>query len=220
MAAICFAAAWLIEQLQSLRCPGGTFLLGSEDGARMLQRFPILFASFFLGIPTVEWFVHSIQGLHRFRRDLMRLAVRGDYELRYRAFQRDNMKASLVVLSIMLPISAAASLSQYCLSQQQILYQPWPWTGLQSYSWSEVAKIETNCWTTKARKPGKGYFDVVMRDGESLEIALPPFASFGPPPLVRAYPEISLALDGVAFAFNSKDVSPECVYANVLLQRP
>jgi len=69
-------------------------------------------------------------------------------------------------------------------------------------------------------KPGKGYFDVVMRNGESLEIALPPFASFGPSPLVRAYPEVSRALDGVAFAFNSKDVSPECVYANVLLQRP
>jgi hypothetical protein len=64
----------------------------------------------------------------------MRLAVRGDHELRYRAFQRHNMKISLVVLSI----SAAASLSLY------------------------------------------------------------------------------RALDGVAFAFNSKDVSPECM----LLQRP
>jgi hypothetical protein len=202
--------------------PGaGTLLLGSEDGARMLQRFPILFASFFLGVPTVEWFVHSIQGLHRFRRDLMGLSTPGaNYQLRYRMFQRDNMKVSLVVLSIMLPISVTASLSQYCLSQREVLYQPWPWTGLQSYSWSDVAKIETNCWTTKARKPGKGYFDVVMRNGESLEIALPSFASFGPPPLVRAYPEISRALDGVAFAFNSKDVSPGCVYANVLLQRP
>ncbi len=55
MAAICFAAAWVIEQLQSLRCPAGTFLVGSEDGTRMLQRLPILVASFFLGILTVEW---------------------------------------------------------------------------------------------------------------------------------------------------------------------
>jgi hypothetical protein len=58
MAAICFAAASLIEQLQSLRCPAGTFLIGSEDLARMLQRLPILAASFFLGILTAEWFVH------------------------------------------------------------------------------------------------------------------------------------------------------------------
>jgi hypothetical protein len=88
----------------------------------MLQRFPILFASFFLGVPTVEWFVHSIQGLHRFRRDLMGLSTPGaNYQLRYRMFQRDNMKVSLVVLSIMLPISVTASLSQYCLSQREVL---------------------------------------------------------------------------------------------------
>ncbi len=218
-AAICFAAAWLIEQLQSLRCPAGTFLLGSGDFARMLQRFPILFASFFLGILTVEWFIHSTQRLHRFKLGLMRFSPQRDYELRYRTFQRDVMRFSLIVLSIMLPISAAASLSQYCLLQQEILYQPRPWTGLEPYSWSEVAKIETTC--SGGGKGGwKGFFDVVMRDGARLEIAVPPFWSLWSPPLLRAYPEIARALDGVEFAFNSKDVSPGCPYARVLLRRP
>jgi hypothetical protein len=221
MAAICFAAVWLIEQLQSLRCPAGTFLLGSGDLARMLQRFPILVASFFLGILTVEWFVYLTQRLHRFRRELMQLSMPGaNYELRYRTFQRDLVRVELIVLSIMLPISVAASLSQYCLSQQEILYQPWPWTGLQPYSWSDVAKIETSCSRRGAKGGGKGYLDVVMRDGARLEIAVPPLWSMGSPPLVRAYPEIGRALDGVGFTFNSEDVSPECPYASVLLRRP
>jgi hypothetical protein len=223
MAAICFAAAWVIEQLQSLRCPAGTFLVGSEDGRRMLQRIPILLASFFLGIPIVEWFVHLTQRLHRFGRDLMRLSMpKANYELRYRTFQRDNIKVSLVVLSIMLPISVTASLSQYCLSQQEILYQPWPWTGLQRYSWNDIARIETSCSSPRSKGRGKGYFDVVMRDGARLEIAVPPFSfpSPGPPPLVLAYPEIRRALDGVAFTFDAQDVRPDCPYAGVLLRRP
>jgi hypothetical protein len=221
MAAICFAAASLIEQLQWLRCPAGTFLVGSEDGARMLQRLPLLLASFFLGFPTVEWFVHLTQRLHRFGRELMQLSMPGaDYELRYRTFQRDNMKVSLVVLSIMLPISVTASLSQYCLSQQEILYQPWPWTGLQRYSWSDIAKIETRCPYGGRSHGWKGSFDITMRDGAHLEIGVPPFASLESPPFVGAHPEISHALDGVAFTFDSEKVSPECHYASVLLRRP
>jgi hypothetical protein len=220
MAAICFAAASLIEQLQSLRCPAGTFLVGSEDLARMLQRLPILAASFFLGILTAEWFVHSTQRLHGFKRELMRLSMRGaDYELRYQTFQRDLMRVELIVLSIMLPISVAASLSQYCLLQREILYQPWPWTGLQPYSWSDVAKIETIC-SQGGRGGWKGFVDVVMRDGARLEIAVPPLWSVGSPPLVRAYPEIARALDGVGVTFNSEGVSPGCPYASVLLGRP
>ena len=111
----------------------------------------------------------------------MRLSMRGaDYELRYRTFQRDLMRVELIVLSIILPISVAALLSQYCLLQREILYQPWPWTGLQPYSWSDVAKIETTC-SQGGRGGWKGFFDVVMRDGARLEIAVPPFWSGGVP---------------------------------------
>jgi hypothetical protein len=82
MAAISFAAIWLIEQLQSLRCPAGTFLVGAGDLAVMLQKIPIVFSSFGFGILTVEWLVHSAKRLQRFQRDLMRLSMREDYELR------------------------------------------------------------------------------------------------------------------------------------------
>jgi hypothetical protein len=219
MAAISFAAIWLIEQLQSLRCPAGTFLVGAGDLAIMLQKIPIVFASFGFGILTVEWLVHSTQRLQRFQRDLMRFSMREDYELRYRTFQGDLLRFSLIVLSIMLPISVVASLWQYCLLQQEILYQPWPWTGLQQYSWSDVATIETTC-SRGGRGGWKGFFDVVMRDGARLEIPVPPFWSVGSPPFVRVYPEIARALDGVDFTFNSKNVSPGCPYASGLLRRP
>ncbi|HSV21527.1 MAG TPA: hypothetical protein VLJ17_00705 [Xanthobacteraceae bacterium] len=51
-------------------------------------------------------------------------------------------KFGVVVLSMMLPIGIAASFSQYCLSEREIPYQPWP--GLQQYSWQDVAAIETS----------------------------------------------------------------------------
>jgi hypothetical protein len=129
------------------------------------------------------------------------------------------MRFSLIVLSIMLPMSVAASLTQYCLLQQEILYQSWPWTGLQQYSWRDVATIETTC-SRGGRGGWKGFFDVVMRDGARLEIPVPPFWSVGSPPFVRVYPEIARALDGVDFTFNSKNVSPGCPYASGLLRRP
>ena len=49
---------------------------------------------------------------------------------------------------MMLPIGIAASFSQYCLSEREIPYQPWP--GLQQYSWQDVAAIETSSTYSRA----------------------------------------------------------------------
>jgi len=62
----------------------------------------------------------------------------------------------------------------------------------------------------------KGNFLLTMRDGVDFDIMT------WPRRLVRAYPEIVRALEGVEFAFSSRSVSPNCKvsYADLLTRRP
>lgn len=202
---------WLIQKLQSTRCPAETFLSGSGRAAMAVQAVPILLASIGFAFLAVNWFVHLAPPLRDFfDRDAQRHGAPG-----YRQSQRSIARFSLVVLSVMLPISAAASLSQYCLAPQDILYQPWPWTGLRHYSWQDVRKVETIC--TRGRRGGwNGSFSLILRDGSGFDIMGWPRSAVG------AYPAIVSALEGVDFAFDAERVSPGCdaPYVDLLLRRP
>ena len=136
-------------------------------------------------------------------------------EASYRQSQRTMIKFSVVTLLVMLPISVAASFSQYCLTPREILYQPWPWTGLEHYSWKDVAMIETSC----ARGGRGGWntsFFLIMKDNANFDLMVWPRS------LDRAYPEIVYALSDVEFTFNSARVSPGCdvPFVHLLLRRP
>src|SRR5262249_61047571 len=128
--------------------------------------------------------------------------------------QRGLMRFSLILLLITLPISIAASLSQYCLLERGILYQVGPWSGLRSYSWSDVSKIETRC--ARSKGAWSGSYVLIMRDGASFDVMTWP-GSFG-----RAYPDMARALHGADFIFNSEGVGSGCAHANVdfLRRRP
>jgi hypothetical protein len=122
MAGLSLGAVWLIQQLQSLRCPSGTFLAASGQGATVFQILPIMVASIGFGFLGVNGFAHSMPPLRKFfDRDAPRHGEPG-----YRRSQRQLLTVSLAVLAIVLPIVAAAALSQYCLLAQGIRYQPWP----------------------------------------------------------------------------------------------
>jgi hypothetical protein len=210
MVAISLGATWLLQRWQSLRCPANPLLVASGQGATILQIIPTAIASIGFGFLCVNWLAHLIPPLRRFfDRDAERHNQPG-----YQRSQRGLMRFSLILLAIMLPVSIAASLSQYCLSEQGILYQARPWTGLRSYSWSEVATIETKC--TRSKGGWFGSYLLIMRDGASFDVMTWP-RSFA-----RVYPDIARALHGVAFTFNSEGVSRRCADANVeiLLRRP
>lgn len=211
MAGLSISAIWLIQQWQSLRCPAGTFLVGSGQGATAFQIIPILFASMGLGFLSVNWVVHLIPPL----RDFFDRNARRHGESSYRRAQRALAKLSVIMLSIMLPISIAASFSQYCLAEREILYQAWPWTGLHQYSWQDVAAIETSC--TRGTKGGwNPSLFLVTRDGASFDIMAWTGAA------IRAYPDMARALASIDFAFSAKNVSPNCprAYADLLTRRP
>jgi len=145
MAGISVGAVWLIQQLQSLRCPAGTFLYASGEGATALQFIPIFLASVGFGFLAINWLAHLVRPLRNFfDRD-----ARHHREPGYHSGQRKLAKFAVIVLSMMLPISIAASFSQYCLSEREILYQRWPWTGLRRYLWQDVVAIETSCTHSK-----------------------------------------------------------------------
>jgi len=210
MGAISFAATWMLQQWQLLRCPANAFLVASGPEATIFQIIPIMIASIGFGFLCTNWVAQLIPSLRRFfDRDAERYNQPG-----YQRSQRGLMRSSMIVLLVMLPISIAASLSQYCLLEQGILYQAGPWTGLRSYSWNDVAKVETRC--ARSKGSWSGSYVSIMRDGASFDVMTWP-GSFA-----RAYPDMARALHDGKFIFSSEGVSRRCTHTNVglLLQRP
>jgi len=208
--AISVAVVWLLQRLQSARCPDGAFLVGSGQVATIFQTIPIFMGAIGISFFAVNWVAHSITPVSDFfDRDARQQGAPG-----YRASQRGLLTFSAVTLALALAISGGASLSQYCLLEDQVLYQPGPWTGMRPYSWSDVATIETSC--TRSKSSWDGHFFLIMRDGSRFDLMAWPRA------LVRVYPEIARALKGVDFAFDSSGVRPGCdlPYLAVLTRRP
>lgn len=201
----------LIQQLQSARCPSGTFLFASSQIATIFQVVPIFFASMAFCFLAANWLTHLIGPVGNFfDRDAERHG-----EPDYRTTQRGVLIFSAAVLAIVLPISIAASLCQYCLLGDEILYQPWPWTGLRHYLWRDVAAIETACRPSRTGSWNVSFF-LIMRDGTRIDIMARPRA------LVHAYPEIVRALQDVDFSFDPRGVRPGChvPYIELLTRRP
>jgi hypothetical protein len=210
MGGITIGLVWLLQRLQEARCPEGTFLFGSGQFALIFQVIPIMLGSIGVGFLAVNWIAHSIPPVRRFfDRD-----ARQHGERRYRATQRSMLKFSAITLGICLAISVAGSLSQYCLLSDQVLYQRWPWVGMQRYSWHDIRKIETSC--TRGKGGWGGSFFLVMRDGSRFDLWTWPRA------VVQVYPDIARSLKDVDFVFDSSGVRPGCnvPYLALLTHRP
>jgi hypothetical protein len=147
MGLLSVSVIWLIQQLQSTRCPSETFLNGAGQVATIVQAVPIFLGSIGLALLSVNWLVHLAPLKRSFDRE-----ARQHGEPGYERSQRSLAKFSFIVLAIMSPVIIAASFCQYCLTPGQILYQPWPWTGLRQYSWQDVHAVETVC--THGRRGG------------------------------------------------------------------
>ena len=66
MGMLSVGAVWLVQQVQSLRCPSATFLHGSGQVAMIVQVVPIILASMGFGLFAVNWLAHLIVPLRRF----------------------------------------------------------------------------------------------------------------------------------------------------------
>jgi hypothetical protein len=210
MGAISVGVVWLLEQLQSARCPDGTFFLGSGQVAMVFQTIPIFIGSIGISLLAANWIAHSIPPV----RDFFDRDPRLHGERGYAASQRGLLKVSAVTLALALAIGVGASLSQYCLLDDQVLYQRWPWTGLRSYSWHDLEGIETSCF--RSRSSWNGHFFLILRDGSRFDLLAWPRA------FVRAYPELARALEDGDFSFDSRGVMPGCTvpYLALLTRRP
>lgn len=210
MGGLSIAAVWILGRLQEARCPAGTFLVGAGQVAWVFKTVPTMLGSIGVGFVAVNWIAHSIPPVRRFfDRDARRHGEPG-----YQAAQRGLLKASAVLLGITLPISLAASLSQYCLLDSEVLYQRWPWSGLHQYSWHNVRKIETYC--TRGKSSWNASFLVVMDDGTQFDLMA------WPRDMAQAYSEIARSLRDVDFAFDSSGVRPGCDvrFLGLLTHRP
>ena len=131
--------------------------------------------------------------------------------------QAQMLKLSLILLALAVPISLAASLSQFCLGARAIAYQATPWSGFRTYEWEDVASVTATCRYRRGRYPGwTKQLIVVMRDGAAFDLMSWPAAT------VRAYPAIAEALRGHDFSFDAKGVAPGCPepYFSMLTRRP
>src|SRR5215470_7807989 len=79
--AISVAVVWLFEQLQSARCPDGTFFFGSGQIAMALQTVPIFLGSIGISFLAVNWVAHSMPPV----RDFFDRGARRHCEPGYRA---------------------------------------------------------------------------------------------------------------------------------------
>ena len=127
------------------------------------------------------------------------------------------IKLSLIMLVVALPISFAASLCQFCLEPQGIVYQTTPWSGFREHGWDDVSSVTTTCRYRSGPRAGwTKQFIVAMRDGAAIDLMTWPAAA------LRAYPAIAQALHGHEFAFDASGVSPRCPepYLDMLTRRP
>jgi hypothetical protein len=106
-----FGGLWLLQHLQALRCPAGTFLAGSGYAATVVQVLSLLVVLLGVVIIGVSWLILDLSSRAR----------------------HVVAKVSLVPVSLMLLLGVTASFSRYCLQPQGILSQARPWNDTKHY---------------------------------------------------------------------------------------
>jgi hypothetical protein len=120
-----------------------------------------------------------------------------------------------VLLAIAVPISITASLSQFCLAPDRVLYQTSPLSGLRHYAWNDIASVTPTCSPDK-RTGWDTTYVITMHDGSAFDILV------WPRPTARVYPKIVQALHGLGFSFDASRVQDRCnvPYVEILRERP
>src|SRR5258706_4670766 len=200
---------WALTALQAARCPADSFFSVSPPLAAVVITLATAFPAIGFGFVAANALVYSIPSARRF------LDPGQGAGASYRTTQSGLPTISAWIAGIGLPLAFVASLNQACLSSQAIAYRPAPWVTMRYYPWRDVSAITTAC--THASKGGwTGRYVLTLRDGAKLDV-MGGFAN-----VWKARPQLSAALHGRPFTFDSTRVDPRCRLADVgmLLQKP
>ena len=205
------AIAWAMLRLQAARCPADTFLCASGQIATAVQIVPLFLPALGVGFLIATWLAASLPA------GRIGLPQTGRAGGSRAGDQAQMLKLSLILLAVALPISFAASFSQFCLGGGAIAYRAAPWSGFRTYEWEDVASVTATCHYRRGRYQGwTKQLILTLRDGAAFDLMSWPSAT------VRAYPAIADALRGHDFAFDAKGVARRCPepYLGILTRRP
>ena len=105
-------------RLQAGRCPADTFLCASGQIATAVQIVPLFLPALGVGFLIATWLAASLPT------GLLRLPQTGRPGGSRVGDQAQMLKLSLILLALALPISFAATFSQFCLGARAIAYRP------------------------------------------------------------------------------------------------
>ena len=205
------AMAWLMQRFQAQRCPGNTFFWASNQIPTALQIVPLCFPALGLGFLAANrlFAVLPARPGRSFRSKAP--GANGARE------QGQMIKATSILLLVTLPVSFAASLCQFCLEPQGILYQATPWSGLRYYGWDDVSSVTATCRYDSGRYAGwRKQYLLTLRDGSALDLMTWPGAA------VRAFSAVAGALRGQGLSYDATGVAPGCPqpFLGMFVRRP
>lgn len=203
--ALTVGSIFALSALQLRLCPASTFLTGSMHPS--LQEAAVVIFALCLAFLIEHWAAFRFPKFGR----LINLPFR---KRRRQPFTLYHLWSNIliVVLCLALLLLWVAIFSNFCLTPTNIETRIWPWDTSQSRGWENVVYVQTACWRG-SRGSWPAAYVLGFKDEYRLDIASGLNRKTDP------YPELSKALQGVPFVFDSRAVSPNCGNAGVKLLR-
>lgn len=188
-----------VFDLEMGRCPSSTFLAGKPNIAAAIEMLTVFAASMSPAMMIAKYLAHIPK---RSREYLERNALKHG-EPDYATSQRLLLKMTIYGALIATPIIIMAAYPRYCLTPDEVVYEPSPFQRSYHFAWNDLEGIKTSC--------RKGFHGRWSRDYTLVFNGDIGFSIFGWTYGFReAYPALTKALQGHKFWFNDKAVERSC----------
>ena len=189
----------LIFDLGRGHCPASTFLAGRSNIAAAVQMLTVFAASISPAMMIAKWLAH----IPKRTREYLARNAREYGEPDYATSQRLLWKMTLYGALIAIPIVVMAAYPRYCLTPDEVIYEPSPLQQSYHFTWNDLEGIKTSC--------RKGFHGRWSRDYALVFNGNIGFSIFGwTYGFRKAYPALTRALQGHKFWFNDQAVEPSC----------
>jgi len=182
----------VIDRVQGLDCPTGSFLTG------MLHIWPLaigMIAGAFFGYLISRHVVLHLSSWVRKRLNV-EITCSPEWHHKWAVISALSLSAAIALVWI-------AVRMQFCLTSENIIYRSDPTADMRRQSWSDVTGIAIQC-----SRGNKGHtnlsYTLVMHDGSRVDIG----GVYGE--LENAYPQIKQGLRGVSFNFDTSGIEKDC----------
>ena len=189
----------LAFDLERAHCPASTFLAGRSNIAAAIQMLTVFAVSMSPAMMIAKYLAHIPK---RAREYLERNALKHG-EPDYATSQRLLLKMTIFGTLIAIPILVMAAYPRYCLTPDEVIYEPSPLERSYHFTWNDLEGIKTSC--------RKGFHGRWSRDYALVFNGNIGFSIFGWTYGFReAYPALAKALQGHEFWFNDNAVERSC----------